>query len=82
MQTGFYEIGNQDVKWDGGGADTPETLDERQEKEDSVCVKETNKQNKDSFVYAGPVEDLCLYRLIIRPFQFSEKLHKVLPPPH
>lgn len=39
---------------DGGGVDTPETLDELQEKEDSVCVKETDKQNKDSFVYVGP----------------------------
>lgn len=40
----------------GGGADTPETLDELQENEDSLCVKETNQQtNKDSFVYAGPM---------------------------
>ena len=30
----------------GGGADTPETLDELQDNEDLLCVKETDKQKR------------------------------------
>lgn len=39
---------------DGGGADTPETLDELQDNEDLLCVRD-RQTNKHSFVYAGPM---------------------------
>lgn len=45
---------------DGGGADTPETLDELQDNEDLLCVKETDKQRLICVcrTYVGSMQDL------------------------